>query len=231
MGSDDDGCQSVTLSASGQPAGSSLIAIEQTNEGTKFEFCWEPTLQQMGTRQITFQGVDQHGVQGESSSVCLKTIDKQLEPEKGSVTVNEGSTATVSGSFSPSDAGNDVKELSASVGMMTLNGDGSWTWSFDAVKGPDDSQTVTLVAEFEDGVIVDTTIEVNVLNVPPTVESIDVGEAIASQMVELHAIFSDPGVEDTHTAEIRWGDGTVQHPSTSDHPTDAERGFVNADHV
>ena len=231
VGSENDGCQTVTLSASGQPSGSSVNTVEETDKGTKFELCWEPSPEQTGSRQVTFQGVDQQGVQGRPSSVCLEIIDKELTPEQESVTVNEGSTASINGEFRPFNAGDDVKELSASVGTIVLNADGTWTWSFTPVKGPDDSQHVALVAEFNDGVKVDATVEINVLNVAPTVEKIEVGEAIASQMVELHALFSDPGVKDTHTAEINWGDGTIQHPSTAKHPTDADKGLVDADHV
>lgn len=74
VGSDNNGCQTVTLSAVGQPAGSSLGIANHTEgetHGTPFALCWEPTPEQTGSRIVTFQGVDEHGVQGEAASVCV----------------------------------------------------------------------------------------------------------------------------------------------------------------
>ena len=68
------------------------------------------------------------------------------EPE---VTVADGATATNTGSFS--DVGDDIVSLSASVGEILTEGDGTWSWVLATVDGPDDSQTVTIIATDSDG--------------------------------------------------------------------------------
>jgi PKD repeat protein len=49
-----------------------------------------------------------------------------------------------------------------------------------------------------------------VVNAPPTVDPLADRSANEGQAVDLVATFADPGVLDTHTATIDWGDGTVE---------------------
>src|SRR5262249_58715569 len=65
-----------------------------------------------------------------------------------SVTVNEGQTASPSGTFG--DPGADTVSFSASVGTAVNNGNGTWSWSFATSDGPDQSQTVTITATDSD---------------------------------------------------------------------------------
>ena len=74
-----------------------------------------------------------------------------------SVTVDEGQTATNSGTWSDSNPG-DTITVSASVGTIVksdTNASGTWTWSFPTSDGPDQSQTVTISAS--DGTATTTT--------------------------------------------------------------------------
>jgi PKD repeat protein len=70
--------------------------------------------------------------------------------------------------------------------------------------------TVTLTVMNSEDQVATGTLEVTVHNVPPTVTAVDnqtihLGETVSGIL----ATFTDPGVLDTHTAVIDWGDGTV----------------------
>lgn len=67
----------------------------------------------------------------------IRTSEALAEP----VTVDEGQLATNSGTWS----GDDVS-LSASVGNVTKNADGTWDWSLATTDGPTQSQDVTITA-------------------------------------------------------------------------------------
>ena len=128
----------------------------------------------------------------------------------GSRTVNEGQTATNTGTYSDPD--NDPVSLTASVGTVTKNaaGIGTWSWSFPTTDGPDQNQTVTITAN--DGTeTTDTTFSLTVNNVAPTVNlqgptSMQEGGAFAnlypSQGYNLSV--SDPG-NDTWTLNTGCG--------------------------
>ncbi len=71
--------------------------------------------------------------------------------------------------------------------------------------------TVTVCVQDDDAGIGCNTLVVTVENQPPKVESgadikVDAGEEFIADL----ATFSDPGVSDTHTATVDWGDGTVE---------------------
>ncbi|MEK6259848.1 MAG: Ig-like domain-containing protein [Planctomycetota bacterium] len=87
----------------------------------------------------------------------------------GNIAVDEGQIASNSGTWSDVDAGDDVT-LSASVGLVTQNANGTWSWSFDTNDGPAQSQTVTITAD--DGTTTtETTFELTVRNVAPDATS------------------------------------------------------------
>jgi hypothetical protein len=67
----------------------------------------------------------------------IRTSEALAQP----VTVDEGQLATNSGTWS----GEDVS-LSASVGTVTKNVDGTWDWSLLTADGPSESQNVTITA-------------------------------------------------------------------------------------
>src|SRR5262249_4277325 len=94
------------------------------------------------------------------------TVSVDEEDEDG-VTVDEGQTATSSGTFADVDSG-DVVALSASVGTVTPHAGGTWTWSFATTDGPDESQTVSIVATDLANVHTTATFGLVVNNVAPT---------------------------------------------------------------
>jgi hypothetical protein len=106
--------------------------------------------------------------------------------------------------------------ITASVGSVTQSS-GTWTWSFGAVDGPADSQTVTVTATDNDGASSSTTFALVVNNVAPVLGPISapLDPVNISDSVGISASFTDVGVLDTHTAVINWGDGTTSPGTVS----------------
>lgn len=94
-----------------------------------------------------------------------------ISAANASVTVNEGQTASNTGIFSDAD-GNSTVTLSASVGTVTKDdANGTWSWSFKTMDGPDESQTVTITAS--DGTDTKTaTFSLTVNNVGPVLQAV-----------------------------------------------------------
>ena len=123
----------------------------------------------------------------------------------GDVAVDEGSTATNTGTVSDPDG--DPVTLTASVGTIIDNGDGTWSWSFATSDGPEESQTVTVTAD--DGTATsETTFELTVRNVAPTVNAGSGGTIESGDSFTLDGSFTDPGADGPWTDDIEWGDGT-----------------------
>jgi YVTN family beta-propeller protein len=131
-----------------------------------------------------------------------------------SVAVNEGQTATNSGSFSDANSG-DLVSITASAGTITTTGtnSGSWSWSLATTDGPAQSQTVTISANDGKGGISSTTFSLTVNNVPPAVSfSLSANPINENESVTLSGSVFDPGTLDSQAVVINWGDGT---PSTT----------------
>ncbi|HEV3479688.1 MAG TPA: hypothetical protein VG144_09585, partial [Gaiellaceae bacterium] len=130
------------------------------------------------------------------------------------VTVNEGQTATNSGTWADANTG-DTVTLSSSVGTVTQSGTnaaGTWTWSYGTTDGPAQTQVVTITAN--DGTTsTNTTFQLNVNNVAPTATfnapaAVDEGSTIALSLTSP----SDPSPADTAAGfEYRFScdDGTT----------------------
>jgi hypothetical protein len=86
------------------------------------------------------------------------------------VTVDEGQTATNTGTVS--DANGDAVSLAASVGTIINHGNGTWSWSFATNDGPPQSQTVTITADDGNGGITSTSFALVVNNLPPVISSV-----------------------------------------------------------
>jgi hypothetical protein len=135
-----------------------------------------------------------------------------VTPDLDTVTVHEGQTATNGGTVSDPDG--DTVGLSASIGTVINNNDGTWSWSFPAQDGPADSQTVTITGDDGNGGVTQVDFSLTVNNVPPSVVSISVPSEpvnINDQPVSVSAGFSDPaGIHDQpYTCEVNYGDGSA----------------------
>jgi Ca2+-binding RTX toxin-like protein len=150
----------VSLSAS-------LGTIEQNIDGT-WAWSFDAADGPAESQTVTITATD---LAGASSTVSFDLIVNNVAPTitvpswYETITVREGRWASASGSWS--DAGNDVVALSASVGTIELNENGTWIWTFETNDGPDDSQTVVLTATDSDGASSQATIDVIVDNAAP----------------------------------------------------------------
>jgi len=129
--------------------------------------------------------------------------------QASTTTVSEGQTATMTGTFA--DADDDAVTLSASIGTIVNNDDGTWSWSYPTTDGPDENQTVTITAD--DGFLPtgSATFDLVVLNANPVLSAVSgpAGLVEVGMAASFSATFSDPGSGDTHTAVWNWGDGTT----------------------
>ncbi len=121
------------------------------------------------------------------------------------VSVNEGQTATNSGTWNDPDG--DVVTLSASVGTVVKNAAGTWSWSYATRDGTAESQTVTLTADDGRGGISTASFALAVLNVAPSVTVPASSSVPEGSPFSASGSFSDPGA-DTWTATVDYGDGS-----------------------
>jgi hypothetical protein len=140
--------------------------------------------------------------------------------DQPAITVDEGRTATNTGTVSG--PGGCPITLSASVGMVTDNGNGTWSWNFATSDGPSESQTVEIYADDCQGGTSQVTFELSVNNVAPTIDSITAPTDpvnINSQPVNVTVEFNDPGTADTHDVSWNWGDHTSDTQTGATSPT------------
>lgn len=155
-----------------------------------------------------------------SMAVLILTRETENAPpvlaiDDAAITVSEGEEAVNMGTITDPDS--DSATLSASIGTIVDNGNGTWSWSYDTVDGPDETQVVTVSAEDDQGALAEATFELSVDNVSPQIESITVpiNPVAVNSAVNVSADFSDPGTLDTHTALWDWGD-TATTPGVVD---------------
>jgi hypothetical protein len=145
------------------------------------------------------------------------------------VVVDEGDVALNGGTVS--DADGDTVTLTASVGTVTNNDDGTWSWSLQTLDGPDDSQTVTIHADDGNGGTDEVSFALTVNNVAPAIEAIN-GPAdpvsINDQPVSVEVLFSDPGTPDTHDVTWAWGDGGSDTQTGATSPATASHTYADA---
>jgi len=128
-----------------------------------------------------------------AASCTSSNAAPSVAANNASVSVNEGQTATNSGTYSDANSGDNVT-ISASVGSVTKTGtnNGTWSWSFATTDGPDESQTVTITADDGHGGI-QTTFSLVVNNVAPTVTLSGPSSANEGDTKSYSFIVSDPG--------------------------------------
>ena len=130
-----------------------------------------------------------------TAPIVVDNVAPTFSANVNTLAVDEGSIATATGLFA--DQGEDVVTLSASLGIITDQNDGTWLWEFQTSDGPDDSATVTLTADDGDGGSSEVTIDLTVNNLAPLI-SIDSDSisALPGTTVQNAGVFSDPGLDD-----------------------------------
>ena len=148
--------------------------------------------------------------------------------DQASVAVDEGQTAANTGTWG--DPGGDAVTLSASVGTVAENADGTWAWSFLTHDGPFESQTVVITATDAAGAVTTATFNLVVTNVAPDFEAgPDATLAPSDAGHFTRAVgFTDPGA-DLWTGWVDFGDGSgVQQLAIVDHTFTLDHVFPSA---
>ncbi len=148
------------------------------------------------TQTVTFTATDKDGATSQATfDLVVTNVAPTVFTKTTSLTVPEGSLARTLGSVS--DPGNDSVTVTASVGSVSERSPGVWEWSYDTLDGPDDSQTVTITATDSDGASSQTSFDLVVTNVAPSVAvtgassvTVDEGQVAANS-----GTWSDPGVD------------------------------------
>ena len=151
-------------------------------------------------------------------------VTPEIDADETALTVDEGQSATNTGTFSSPDGATPT--LNASIGTVIDEGNGTWSWTWDTADGPDDSQTVSITATHPAGVSATTNFDLSVENVPPVITGVGDTSTTPGSPITITADISDPGINDT--LSIRWElgdeDNTVVENVTSLTHTYTEAG-------
>ncbi|MCB0163959.1 MAG: tandem-95 repeat protein, partial [Anaerolineae bacterium] len=125
--------------------------------------------------------------------------DPQLAVDAAEAVVNETEVALNSGSIS--DADDDDVTLTASVGNVVNNNDGTWSWNYTTSDGPTESQTVTITADDGQGGTAEVSFVFTVNNVAPTADAGADQSVYRNETVNLSGSWSDPAgaADDAYT--------------------------------
>jgi hypothetical protein len=147
-------------------------------------------------------------------------------------TVNEGDTASVSGTTSDPDLFDTISlviDWGDGTAPSTLSRSGAATpFSAPHVYAEDGVLTIDLTATDNDGASGATSLTVTVTNVAATVVGPPALTVPENVSVTLTATFSDSGTLDTHTGTIDWGDGIVTAGTISE---SGGSGSITGSHV
>jgi PKD domain len=144
-------------------------------------------------------------------------VPPTVAADNASRTVNEGQTATNSGTFGDANA-LDTVTLSASVGTLTQSGthSGTWTWSLGTTDGPNESQSVTITATDNHGATSTTSFALTVNNVAPSIAISGAGSVNEGSLYSLTlGAVSDPGTDTVTSYIVHWGDGATDSYSSN----------------
>jgi HYR domain len=157
-----------------------------------------------GTTAVTCRAADRCGNEGTCTfNVTVRTaVPPAVGANLPSVTVDEGQTAANTGTVS--DANGDAVILTASVGAVVNNGDGTWSWSYPTTDGPPQSQTIAIMADDGHGGITSASFALGVVNVAPTITEVSNDSPIlAGDSVIVAVIATDPaGADDPMAYEF-----------------------------
>ena len=185
-------------------------------------FSYMPNANFNGADSLTYQAND--GLA--NSNIATVTLivnpvndNPTVAPNNASVIVDEGQAAANTGTVS--DVDGDPVALSASVGAVTNNGDGTWSWSLATDDGPAESQTVIITADDGQGGVTQTTFTLTVNNVAPTATFANLSDVVNPGGTATLAFNnpSDPSAADTAESFFYLfdcqGDGVFDAPATT----------------
>ncbi|MBN2414596.1 SBBP repeat-containing protein [bacterium] len=192
---------------------SSPGTIINNGDGT-WSWSLQTALGDVGTQTVAVAGDDGNGGTAEISfTVTITPVNTPpvLTIASQHISVVEGATAAAIGTVTDPDG--DVVSLTASIGDITDNGDGTWSWSFQTSDGPAESQQVTITADDGKGGTAGASTNLVVANAAPVVASIVLPldpTAMGDQPVTVTAGFSDAAglLDAPFTCSVDYGDGS-----------------------
>jgi PKD repeat protein len=158
-----------------------------------------------GTYTVTITVNDGTASGADTLTITVNNIAPAVTAESEQ-TINEGDTASFSGSFT--DPGADLHLIAWDFGDGTSS---TGTLTTSHTYADNGTYTATLTVTDDDGGIGTDTVTVTVNNVAPTVGPITapIDPVRDGTEITVSAPFTDPGTIDTHTATWNWGDGTA----------------------
>jgi extracellular elastinolytic metalloproteinase len=140
-----------------------------------------------------------------SFTVTVADAPPKVSPDSDAVSAAENSPAINTGTWSDYD---DAVTLSASIGTLIQNGDGTWIWS--NTYDDDGTYTTIVTAQNTNGSITTTSFEVSVANVAPTLTISGAASVDEASTYTLNLMSFDPGADTIDHWTIDWGDGAPE---------------------
>jgi len=185
------------------------------------EWTWSlDTVDDLGPVTVTITATDSLGAQSTTSfQLTVNNAAPTVTVDTASVTVDEGDTATNSGTYGDPGA-NDIVEVSASVGDISYE-NGLWSWSLGTTDDlPTDTVTITVTDNADATSTV--TFQLTVDNVAPVVAATNGSVTVTAGTTAINSgSFSDAGLGDI--VGITASEGTV----TKTNGTNASNGTWN----
>jgi VCBS repeat-containing protein len=203
---------------------SSLLAVLVSNvsNGTLIlnndgSFSYMPNANFNGTDSFTYKANDGAADSNVATvTITINPVNDQpvLTVNQPSVTVDEGQTATDSGTVT--DVDGDYVLLTASpFGLATNNNDGTWAWSFATTDGPAQSAPITISGNDGNSGIGQTSFNLTVNNVAPTANAGMDQTVNRNTPVTLTGIWTDPAGGSDNTYTWTWDVNGDAVPDTS----------------
>ena len=200
--SDADGDPLTVVSVSDPANGTAVINPDGT-------ISYTPDPDYFGTDTFTYTITDGHG--GTDVATVTVTVNPVNDPPTaaivGAATVAEGSSVGFDATGSADPDGTVVSYAWTVTSGVTLDDPLSPT---PTLTGIDDAVVTVELTVTDDGGRIDTTTTIiTVTNVDPTVVAGGDQAVNEGDLVVLSVVFTDPGIVDTHTATLDWGDGSA----------------------
>jgi hypothetical protein len=196
--------------------GSELCIIARSST----QVTYDPDPNYNGSDGFNFKANDGH-LDSDAAHVSITVTPVNDKPtvatDSAQVTVNEGQTASNTGTYG--DVDGDTVTFTASVGTVTKPAAGTWAWSFLTADGPSQSQTVTITANDGNGGTETTTFPLTVNNVAPSITSLAATNSLSGPLVfgtptTFSGSFDDPGLKD-YAWMLEWAWDGVADPAAT----------------